>query len=185
MTGFHLYRRFIPGFVYFNVQGAIRTVPVMNSREWYLFPTGRVLIRFRNYRAGFAYPTTVADIADSWGAYRIEGRPEARDVLHRYADNGLFIETDRGERIEMTLEDGRRYLFWEKDSQTLSEWATEQKPIACQGPAEPDRRLMNTGVALSTSIAPDEEPEVPPADPESTPEPEANTAPSEAVCDPA
>ena len=55
----------------------------------------------------------------------------------------------------MTLEDGRRNLFWNKDFQILSEWAAEQNPIPCQGPIRPDASLMNTGVSLSTNIAPD------------------------------
>ena len=38
LTNFQLYRRFIPGFVYFNDQGVIRSVAVLNSREWYFFP---------------------------------------------------------------------------------------------------------------------------------------------------
>ena len=153
-TGFHLYRRFIPGFVYFNVQGTIRTVPVMNSREFYVFPTGRILIRFRNYRATFTYPTTVADVSDSWGRYRIDPRPEQEDVLHRYADNVLLVETDLGEVLEMTLEDGRRHLFWGRDFQVLSEWAAEQKPIACVGSPLVNASLMNTGISLSSSVPP-------------------------------
>ena len=155
-TSFHLYRRFIPGFVYFNVQGYIRTVPVMNSREFYFFPTGRTLVRFSNYRAGISYPTTVADVTDSWGAYQVLPKPEQPDILHRYADNVLLIESDLGERLEMTLEDGRRNLFWGKDSQTLSEWAAEQTPIRCEGSATSEMHLMNTGVSLSTSIPPQE-----------------------------
>jgi hypothetical protein len=156
LTNFQFYRRLIPGFVYFNDRGVIRSVPVVNSREWYFFPTGRVLVRFRNYRAGAFYPTTVADATDSWGAYRVEPKGDQRDILHIYADNGLFIESDSGERIEMTLEDGRRTLFWNKDYQLLSEWAAEQKPVPCQPPARPDASLMNTGVSLATNIAPDE-----------------------------
>ena len=80
----------------------------------------------------------------------------ARDILHFYADNALFIETDLGEQTEMTLEDGRRNLFWNKDFQILSEWAAERKPIPCQPPANPDASLMNTGVSLSTNIKPDD-----------------------------
>jgi hypothetical protein len=155
LSGFHLYRRFIPGFAYFNVQGTIRTVPVMNSREFYMFPTGRVLVRFRNHRATFTYPITMEDVSDSWGAYRVEPKPEQRDVLHRYADNGVFVETDLGEQVEMTLEDGRRHLFWGKDFQVLSEWVAEQRPIACQGPVAVDPSLMNTGISLATTIVVD------------------------------
>lgn len=152
---FQFYRRLIPGFAYFNVNGSIKTVPVTNSREWYFFPTGRVLVRFQNYRAGAVYPSTVAETSDSWAAYRIEPKPAARDILHVYADNGLFLEADMGETIEMTLEDGRRNLFWGKDYQLQSEWAGEQKSIPCSLPANPNPGLMNTGLALSTAIKPD------------------------------
>ena len=155
-TNFQLYRRLIPGFVYFNYLGEIRSLAVVNTREWHFFPTGRVLVRFRNHRAGGTYPMTVVDVSDSWGRYRIEPKPSQRDILHFYADNALFIETDLGEQTEMTLEDGRRYLFWNKDFQTLSEWAAERKPIPCQAPASPDASLMNTGVSLSTNIKPDD-----------------------------
>jgi hypothetical protein len=165
-----LYRRLSLGFAYFNVQGAIRTVPVTNTREWYFFPNGRTLIRFRNYRAGLQYPTTVADVTDSWGAYRVEPPSGQRDVLHRYADNVLVIETDLGEAIEMTLEDGRRHLFWNKDFQLLSEWAAAQVPEVCQLPETPDPRLMNTGLSLSTVIEPDD------SGPDAGPDPECLAA---------
>ena len=33
-------------------QGTIRSVVVTHTREWHFFPTGRVLVRFQNYRAG-------------------------------------------------------------------------------------------------------------------------------------
>jgi len=98
----------------------------------------------------------VADVSDSWGAYRIEPKPAARDILHIYADNALFIESDQNEQIEMTLEDGRRNLFWKKDSQILLEWATEGKPVPCRLPPDPDPSLMNTGISLSTNIKPDD-----------------------------
>ena len=154
-TAGRLYRWLIAGFVYFMELGTIRSVPVVNTREWYFFPTGRALIRFKNYRAGAFYPSTVADVSNSWGAYRIDPKPAERDVLHRYADNGVFIATDLGEEIAMTLEDGRRNLFWSKDYQILSEWAAERKPVPCQMSANADLRLMNNGVSLSTSIPPD------------------------------
>jgi hypothetical protein len=76
-------------------------------------------------------------------------------VLHRYADNVVFVETDLGEQIEMTLENGRRHLFWGKDFQVLSEWAAEQRPIACEGPAVVNPSLMNTGISLATAIGAD------------------------------
>jgi hypothetical protein len=156
LTTFQLYRRFIGGMVYFNDWGTIRGVPVLNSREFYLFPNGRALVRFRNHRVGGAYPTTAVDVTDSWGAYRLEPRGEQRDVLHLYADDLLFLESDSGERIAMTLEDGRRHLFWGKDFQVLSAWAAEQKPVRCEPPARPDASLMNTGISLATNITPDD-----------------------------
>ncbi len=155
LKNYQLYRRLIPGFVYFDVQGVIRSVAVVNTREWHFFPTGRVMVRFKNYSAGFPYPNTVENVTVSWGAYRVDPKPAQRDVLHLFADNSLFIDTDLGEQTEMTLEDGRRHLFWDKDYQILSEWAAEQKPIPCQTPPNPDAGLMNTGVSLSTNIDPD------------------------------
>jgi hypothetical protein len=68
----------------------------------------------------------------------------------------LVIESDLGERTEMTLEDGRRHLFGDKDAQLLSEWAAEQKTIPCQPPANADTSLINTGISLSSAIKPDE-----------------------------
>jgi hypothetical protein len=155
-TQFAFYRRLIPGFVYFDDMGVIRSVLVVNTREFYFFSTGRVLVRFRNYHATFQYPITTVDISDTWGAYRIGPKPAEQDILHLYADNVLFIETDAGEQIEMTLEDGRRNLFWGKDMQLLSEWASEQQTVPCSGPEHPQASLMNTGVSLSSTLAPDE-----------------------------
>lgn len=154
-ASFRLYRRLTPGFVYFNVFGAIRSVAVVNTSEWYFFPTGRTLVRFKNYRAGVSYPSTFADTSATWGAYRVDDKPAERDILHRYADNAVFIETDGGERSTLTLEDGRRHLFLGKTFQLLSEWATEQQPIACSPPATLDLRLLNTGIALSSAVLPD------------------------------
>jgi len=155
-------------------------VPVLNSREWSFFPTGRVLVRFRNHRAGGAYPTTAVDLSDTWGAYRIDPKPEQRDVLHRYADNALTIETDLGETAGMTLENGRRTLFWGKDVQLLSEWASEQRPVPCQPPADSDPSLLNTGVSLATDIAPDDLPDDPPDDPPDGPPDEPPGEPEQA-----
>jgi hypothetical protein len=154
---FQLYRRLIGGLVFFNHLGTIRSVAVTHTRAWHFFPNGRVLVQFRNFRAGAVYPTTVADVSNSWGAYRIEPRPTgARDILHVDADNVLFIETDFGERSEMTLEDGRRNLFWNKDPQLPSEWAAERETLPCQPSTPADASLMNTGVSLSSAIQRDE-----------------------------
>jgi hypothetical protein len=152
---YRLYRRLIPGLVYFNEMGAIRSVNVVNTREWHFFPTGRVLVRFTHHRAGVVYPTTFVETSDSWAAYHIGPRSGERDILHRYSDNVVFLDTDLGEQIEMTLEDGRRNLFWGKDYQLLSEWAAEQQNIPCELPANAEGRLLNTGVDLTTTIAPD------------------------------
>lgn len=155
LSEYKLYRRLIPGFVYFNVLGTIKSVAVVHTREWHFFPTGRVLVRFKNHRAGIVYPMTETDVTENWGAYRIDPKPTQTDILHVFADNGVFIETDLGEQASMTLEDGRRHLFWEKDYQILSEWASEQKPVPCQPSQPANPSLANTGVALTTSIPPD------------------------------
>jgi hypothetical protein len=156
LTGYQLYRRLIPGFVYFKVQGTILSVAVVNTREWHFFPTGRVLVRFRNHFAGAVYPSTVVDTSDTWGAYQVGPQPEESDILHRYADNTVTLETDGGEFMEMTLEDGRRHLFWAKDYQILSAWAAEQQPIPCQLPEVFHADLLNTGLSLTTSLPPDD-----------------------------
>ena len=159
LTSFQFYRRLHPGFVYFNDLGSIRSVAVVNTSEWYFFPTGRVLVRFTNYRAGLFYPTTVAEVSDNWGAYLVAPKSAERDILHLYADNSVFLETDLGEQTELTLEDGRRHLFWNKDYEILSLWAAEQKPIPCPMPGNADARLINVRVSLSTTIPPDEIPD--------------------------
>ena len=71
-------------------------------------------------------------------------------------DNTVFIETDLGETAELTLEDGRRNLFWSKDYQILSEWAAERQPIPCEAPVNANPSLRNTGLSLATSIEPDD-----------------------------
>jgi hypothetical protein len=155
LLNYQLYRRLIPGFVYFNEQGTIKSLAVVNTREWHFFPTGRVMVRFRNYHAGLSYPNVVEDATSSWGAYRIEPKPAQGDILQLYADNNLHIEMDQGEQAELTLEDGRRHLFWGKDYQILSEWATEQKPIPCELPGNSNASLINISVSLTTSIEPE------------------------------
>lgn len=152
---YRLYRRLIPGQVVFNVQGTLRSVTVVNSREWHFFPTGRVLVRFRNHFAGVVYPNTIVDVTDAWGAYRVDPKPPQTDILHLYANNAVWISMDSGEDMEMTLEDGRRHLFWGKDHQLLAEWASEQQPVPCDLPDPAEPRLLNTGIALATSIPPD------------------------------
>jgi hypothetical protein len=99
---------------------------------------------------------TMVELSDSWAAYRVEPRSDdQRDILHRYADNLVCLETDLGEAAELTLEDGRRNLFWRKDYQVLSEWASERRPEACELPQPADPSLINTGLGLATSIPPD------------------------------
>jgi hypothetical protein len=154
LRNYQLYRRLIPGFVYFNH---------WNDRERGGREHPRVALS-PPAASWFASATTVpasctrprSRMCRFLGSYRIEPKSVERDILHRYADNGVFIETDRGEQLAMTLEDGRRHLFWDKDYMILSEWAAEQKPVPCQLPADPDPSLMNTGISLATTIAPDE-----------------------------
>ncbi|MHC1763222.1 MAG: hypothetical protein AB9869_02795 [Verrucomicrobiia bacterium] len=155
LGNYQLYRRLIPGFVYFNHLGEIKSVAVTHTREWHFFPTGRVLVRFRNQSAGPFYPTTIETISDGWGAYTVGGKPEEQDILHVFADNALFIDSDLGEQMDMTLEDGRRNLFLEKDYQILSEWAAERKPVPCELPGDSNPSLVNVAVSLSTTIPPD------------------------------
>jgi hypothetical protein len=151
-----LYRRLLPGFVYFSDMGVIRSVAVVNTREFWFFPTGRVLVRFTNHHAGPAYPFTTTEVSDTWGAYRVGEKPAQQDILHLYADHSVWVETDAGEQIELTLENGRRNLFWAKDYQLFSEWAAEQQTETCQGSGQPDPSLMNTGLGLTTQIPPDQ-----------------------------
>ena len=56
----------------------------------------------------------------------------------------------------MTLENGRRDLFWGKDRAVLDEWAGEDQPVACQLPATVDPNLFNTGLSRETTVAPDD-----------------------------
>jgi hypothetical protein len=97
----------------------------------------------------------IEDVTEIWGAYEIEPKPTQTDVLHCYADNVLSLRTDLGEEVHMTLENGRRNLFWGKNGYALGLWATEYVPIPCQLPGISDASLMNTGVSLSTDISPD------------------------------
>jgi hypothetical protein len=154
-SGYQLYRRLILGFVYFKEQDTIKSLSVVNTREWHFFPTGRVMVRFKNYFSGLIYPNVIEDVSISWGAYRIEPKPSQKDILHIYADNVVFIEMDSEEQAEMTLEDGRRNLFWGKDYQIQSQWATEQKAIPCEPAPNGDPSLINSGVSLKTNIKPD------------------------------
>jgi len=147
------YQRLIPSFVNF---GGPEIVPVVNKQEWYFPRNGRVLIKFTQYVAGVGYPFVVPDELNVWGAYRIDPNPALQDILHFYADNSLHIETDANEQLELTLEDGRRHLFWGKDRATLDEWAAQEPATPCDPPANFDPSEMNTGVSLQTTIAPDD-----------------------------
>ena len=146
------YQRLIPSFVNFGPD----SVPVVNKQEWYFLRNGRVLIKFTQYVAGVGYPFVVPDELNVWGAYRIDPNPALQDILHFYADNSLRIETDAKEQLDLTLEDGRRHLFWGKHRATLDEWAAEEPATPCDQPANFDPSLINTGVSLETSVAPDD-----------------------------
>ncbi|HYG35820.1 MAG TPA: hypothetical protein VEC99_13600, partial [Clostridia bacterium] len=151
-TKFQYYRRLIPRLLFW---GTGQTLGVIDTHQWYFFPTGRVLVRFTFHHAGWPPGMFYEDVTDVWGAYEIGPKPTETDILHCYADNTLSLVTDLGEKLDMTLEDGRRNLFWGKEDQALGEWALEQVPIACQLPGNSDASLINTGVSLSTAIPPD------------------------------
>lgn len=143
-TGFQYYRRLIPRLVFLAPD---QIAIVIDTHGWSFFPTGRVMVRFTSGDG--------ADTLEVWGAYEIGPKPAQTDVLHCYADNTLHLLTDTGEELSMTLEDGRRNLFWGKEPQPLGSWALEQTPIACQLSGNPDPSLINTGVSLPTAIPPD------------------------------
>lgn len=119
-----------------------------DTQQWHFFPDGRILVRF----------TTWAQqelVWDEWGAYQIDPKSTQADILHYYADNDLTVKLDVGDLLKMTLENGRRNLFLGKDHYPLDTWAYEYTPIACQLPGNSDASLINTGISLSTTIAPD------------------------------
>jgi hypothetical protein len=147
-TTYRHYKRIVRGFVY--------GVAVDNSQEWHFLRNGRVMIRFIQHVAAPNSTVIVPEIIDAWGAYTIAPNTGPQDIFHFYADNTLHVETDLGEQLELTLEDGRRYLFWGTDRALLDEWAALQQPIACQLPANPDPSLNNTGVSLRTTVPPDD-----------------------------
>lgn len=146
-TSYRHYQQLIPSFV--------RLDPVVNSRDWHFLQNGRVMIRFIQYRGSSAGPLIEREVIDVWGAYSIEPKPDLTDILHLFADNVLRIETDRGEQLELTLENGRRHLFWDEARALLDEWAAERQPMSCLLPAT-NPNLMNTGISLRTTIPPDD-----------------------------
>lgn len=75
-------------------------------------------------------------------------------VATRSSDNDVTVELDVGDLVHLTLEDGRRNLFWKKEYFPHASWAME-KQESCQRPANPDATLINTGISLATAIAPD------------------------------
>ncbi len=143
-TSFQYYRRLIPRIVFL---GPEKISIVFDTHAWCFFPNGRVLVRFTSDEG--------IGTLEVWGAYEIGPKPAQTDILHCYADNTLYLVTDMGEELNMTLEDGRRNLFWVKEPQPLGDWALEQKPIPCQLAGNPDSSLINTGVSLSSNITPD------------------------------
>jgi hypothetical protein len=151
-TEYRHYQRQIPSFVNFGTHSA----SVVNLQEWHFLRNGRVLIRFIHHRSLAGHPVIVTEVIEVWGAYGIEPNQGPQDILHLYADDLLRIEIDPGEQLEMTLEDGRRHLFWGKDRAVLDEWAAEQQLIACQPPVNFDPSLANTGVSLQTTVEPDD-----------------------------
>ena len=125
---------------------------MQDTQQWHFFPNGRLLVRFTTWsvRGTNGYSETT----EFWGAYTIGFKPIQPDILHCYADNDVTVKLDMGDLVKLTLEDGRRNLFWGKGCFPHASWAIEQKPEICQRPAQPDTSLINTGVSLSTAIAP-------------------------------
>lgn len=155
-SGSRFYQRLIPHILfYIGPGGVISTLGVLDIHNFYFMPTGRVFIRFIYRRAGFPYPAIIEDIVEVWGAYEIKPKPIETDILHFYADNVLNVTTDLGEELALTLENGRRVMFWGKEPHLLAEWYLEQKPIPCLLPINSDASLINTGVSLSSEIPPD------------------------------
>ncbi|MHC1766338.1 MAG: hypothetical protein AB9869_18905 [Verrucomicrobiia bacterium] len=131
---------------------------MQDSQQWHFFPNGRLLLRFTIWEvSGDDY---VSNATQFWGAYTIGLKPTQIDILHFYADNDVTVKLDVGDLVQLTVEDGRRNLFWKKVCFPNASWAME-KNEDCQRPGNPDATLINTGVSLSTSIAPD--PTGPPA----------------------
>jgi hypothetical protein len=143
-TSFRYYCRLIPRIVFLGLE---QISIVIDTHAWSFFPNGRVMVRFTSGEG--------LDTWEVWGAYEIGPKPVQTDILHCYADNTLRLLTDMGEDLKMTLEDGRRNLFWGKEPQPLGAWSLEQTPIACQLFGEPDASLINTGLWLSSTITPD------------------------------
>jgi hypothetical protein len=143
-TSFQYYQRLIPRIVFLAPE---KIGIVIDVHAWSFFPNGRVMVRFTSGEG--------LEGLEAWGAYEIGPKPTETDILHCFADNTLHLLTDPGEELNMTLEDGRRNLFWGKEPQPLGDWTLEQKPIACQLSGNSDPSLINTGVSLSSTITPD------------------------------
>ena len=143
-AGYQYYRKLIPR--WFHETG------VMDSQQWHFFPNGRMLFRITIWEV--SGPDYRPQLTDFWGAYTIGPKPTQTDILHCYADNDVTVKLDVGDLVQLTLEDGRRNLFWKKEYFPNASWAME-KTEACQRPGDPDSTLINTGVSLSTTITPD------------------------------
>lgn len=143
-TGYQYYRQIIPRWFYDH--------GVEDTRQWHFFPNGRLLVRYTTWE--IQGMDGHSETTQFWGAYTIGPKPVQTDMLHFYADNDVTVKLDVGDLVQLTLEDGRRNLFWKKECFPLASWALEKKET-CQRPANPDATLINTGVSLSTSIAPD------------------------------
>jgi hypothetical protein len=144
-TEYQYYRRLIPRPFYGTA--------VVDTQQWHFFPNGRVLVRFTTWT--LEWDMAVERVMDAWGAYAIGPKPGSADILHLYADNDVALILDVGDLEKLTLEDGRRSLFWGKEYYPNMAWVIEQKPLLCQMPGNSDASLLNTGLSLSTGIAPD------------------------------
>lgn len=82
---------------------------------WLFRPNGRVLVRYESYWNALDIGTVpiTPTVTASWGRYRIEG-------------DGVRVETDEGEQLELELIMGRRKLRQGGLCFDEIEWATEQ-----------------------------------------------------------
>lgn len=120
-TGQQLYLSLTPVTLKFT-NGSTRQV--FNSWKWYFHPTGRVFVRTETFRLSGSYDAynPRGEVTTYWGAYRITPGTEAEPA---YVEENVLLETDGGEKIAMTLEDGRRVILWGKKLYGQVDWENE------------------------------------------------------------
>ncbi|MBW3622212.1 MAG: hypothetical protein KY468_02250 [Armatimonadetes bacterium] len=95
-----------------------RQSTVFNSVKWHFSPNGRVFIRWETFRPGQRYDADKpqGEIRTFWAAYRITPGKET---------DRLYVETDGGEKFNLSLEDGRRNLVWDDQIYSQVHWQNE------------------------------------------------------------